>query len=181
MSDFPVLETERLLLRQIVLDDAQAIYNYFSDNEVTKYYGMSSFTSLDEAENLILAFQEGFEGNQTIRWGVVRKDTNELIGTCGFHAWSKTHRRTEIGYEISRQNWRNGYVTEALHAIISYAFEHYHFVRIGAIVSPKNIGSRNLLLKIGFQEEGLLRSYLMQDGQTNDVMMHSLLKSEWNK
>jgi [ribosomal protein S5]-alanine N-acetyltransferase len=174
---FPIIETDRLLLREIKTEDAQAIYAYFSDDDVTMNYGMSSFTSAVQALQLITSFQISFNENKGIRWGIVRKDTNEFIGTGGFHNVSKPYKRCEIGYEIAKDHWNQGFATEAATAILSYGFQQYN--RIGAIVLPENTASINLVEKIGFQKEGLLREYLIQDGKARNAYMYSIIKSEW--
>jgi [ribosomal protein S5]-alanine N-acetyltransferase len=177
--DFPLLETERLILRKIEQNDANAIFSYFSDDEVTKNYGMSTFTSVEQAEKLIEAFDLMIKGNKGIRWGIIRKDTNELIGTGGFHNVSAPYKRCEIGYEIAKPHWRQGFATEALNAMLSHGFLDYN--RIGAIVLPENSASCQLLEKNGFIQEGLLRNYIIQDGKPRNGYMYSILKEEWAK
>jgi [ribosomal protein S5]-alanine N-acetyltransferase len=179
LKKFPVLETDRLQLRQIVKEDAMAIYNYFSDEEVTTHYGMNTFTSAVQALQLITSFQLLFNENKGIRWGIVRKDTNEFIGTGGFHNVSKPYQRCEIGYEIARPHWKQGFASEAASALLTYGFETYN--RIGALVLPENIPSIHLVEKLGFTKEGLLRDYIIQADQARDAYMYSMLKKEWVK
>jgi [ribosomal protein S5]-alanine N-acetyltransferase len=179
MGEFPILSTERLLLRNFDENDADALFNYFSKVEMTQYYGMSSFKSREEAEKLVQAFQHSFAKKEGIRWAIVNKQTNELIGTCGFHNWSKAYKRAEVGYEISSKHWRKGYASEALIKIIQYAFEDLALERIGAVVMPENKASRLMLTNLGFSEEGLLRNYIVQDNKMRDTYMYSLLKQEF--
>lgn len=82
---FPTLSTDRLVLREIFQEDAEAIYSNFSDDRVTKLYGMNTFTKLEEAENLINAFSSNFKQKRGMRWGIERKDKKGLIGTIGFN------------------------------------------------------------------------------------------------
>ncbi len=119
-EEFPILETDRLRLRQITKEDAPNIFNYFSDDLVTRYFGLENFTQVEEAEKIIEAFNMGFEKKQAIRWGIAHLDTNELIGSIGFHNLSSANSRVEIGYEITRNEWNNGYATEALHAATTF-------------------------------------------------------------
>ncbi|TDL79161.1 GNAT family N-acetyltransferase [Peribacillus frigoritolerans] len=181
MTSFPQLETDRLRLRSIERSDAVKLFDYFSKREVTEYYGMDSFKTLEEAETLIHSFQIGYQSNKLIRWGIELKETNELIGTCGFHALSKKYKRAEVGYEISHLHWQKGYASEAIEAILDFGFEEMEMIRIGAVVMLANSPSRSVLLRLGFKEEGRLRNYIIQDNIPCDVIMHSLLKEEWIK
>jgi ribosomal-protein-alanine N-acetyltransferase len=181
MTSFPQLETNRLRLRSIESSDAVKMYDYFSNKEVTRYYGMNSFKTLEEAETLIHTFQTGYQSNKLIRWGIELKETNELIGTCGFHALSKKYKRAEIGYEISHLHWRKGFASEAIKAVLAFGFKEMELIRIGAVVMLENSPSRSVLLRLGFKEEGKLRNYIIQDHMPCDVIMHSLLEEEWKK
>ncbi|TLS38138.1 GNAT family N-acetyltransferase [Pseudalkalibacillus caeni] len=178
---FTTLETPRLLLREINQGDLPEIFNIFSDKETLRYYGMEPFETEEEAEQLINAFRKGFEENQAIRWGIILKETNNLIGTIGFHNWSKRSFRAEVGYELSSNTLRKGIMTEALNKVIPYAYNEMGLNRIGATVAPENMASRKLLAKFSFREEGLLQDYGYSNGKFFDLMMHALLKRDWNK
>ena len=173
---FPSLSTDRLVLREIFQEDSEDIYSYFSDEQVTKHYGMHTFTSLQEAEKLIDTFSSNFTQKRGIRWGIERKDQKGLIGTIGFNLWSPAHKRAEIGYEIHPDFWRTGYTSEALAAIVNYGFNELALTRIGAVVFIENNASNQLLLKSGFEKEGILRKYIYQNNIAYDVNMFSLVK-----
>ncbi|MBO1913606.1 GNAT family N-acetyltransferase, partial [Microvirga sp. 3-52] len=111
---FPMLETERLILREITNEDANAVYSSFSNDEVTRYYGQDTMKDIEEAEKIIDIFALNYIEKRGIRWGIQRKDDQKVIGTIGFHAWVHKHKRAEIGYEIHPDYWRNGYTHEAL-------------------------------------------------------------------
>lgn len=106
-----------------------------------------------------------------------RKDTKELIGTIGFHALALKHKRAEIGYEISPANWRNGYASEAILEIVSFGFDILELTRIGAVVFMENEASNRLLLKMGFEKEGVLRQYMYQSGFPYDTNVYSMINS----
>lgn len=99
---FPTLETERLILREIVLEDAEHIFSYFSLDEVTKYYGIPTFETIDQAKKLIEGFETGFLHKRGIRWGIERKGTKGIIGTIGFNLWSPMHRKTKLAMKFIR-------------------------------------------------------------------------------
>ncbi|NGP45911.1 GNAT family N-acetyltransferase [Bacillaceae bacterium SIJ1] len=102
-----------------------------------------------------------------------------FIGSCGFHECSPRNARVEMGYELDPFFWGNGYATEALATMIHWGFSEGRLLRIGATVMPENKASLKLLTRLGFQQEGLLKDYIMQDGELRDVIMHRLLKREW--
>lgn len=176
LKPVPMLRTERLQLRSLSLKDSDTIYSYFSNPEMTKYYGMEPFQSRLEADKFIKDFLDDY--NMLFRWAIVEKSTNKLIGTCGFHAISEKHLRAEIGYEIEVEHWGKGYATEAIRALVHYGFDSMKFQRIGANVYPENVGSRKVLEKVGFTHEGMLRSYLFQGGCFHDANVFSILKKE---
>ncbi len=174
---FPVLETERLLLREITKDDAEGIFACFSNENVTRFYGQDTLVNMEQAEQFVEFFSESYAKKRGIRWGIERKGTKGLIGTIGFNAWSPKHKRAEIGYEINPEQWRKGYTSEAISKIVSYGFESMGLARIGAIVFIENEASNNLLTKMGFQKEGILREYMYQNGMAHDTNVYSLLKT----
>ncbi|MFZ3195884.1 MAG: GNAT family protein [Bacillus mycoides] len=178
---FPKLETERLLLRELTLLDAEAMFHYFSKESVIRYFGMDSFENIEQAKTTIQTFRKRNEEGSVFRWGIEKKGTDQLIGTCGFHLINKHHKRAEIGYELDDTHWGQGYATEALQAMLAYGFETLQFIRIAAVVYIENEASRNLLTKVGFQEEGLLRKYMIQNDVAHDTVVYSLLKEDWRK
>lgn len=178
---FPKLETERLLLRELTLLDAEAMFHYFSKESVIRYFGMDSFENIEQAKTTIQTFRKRNEEGSVFRWGIEKKGTDQLIGTCGFHLINKHHKRAEIGYELDDTYWGQGYATEALQAMLAYGFETLHLIRIAAVVYIENEASRNLLKKAGFQEEGLLRKYMIQNDVAHDTVVYSLLKEDWRK
>ncbi|MGG0289723.1 GNAT family protein [Bacillus pacificus] len=178
---FPKLETERLQLRELTLLDAEAMFRYFSKESVIRYFGMDSFENIEQAKTTIQTFKNRYEEGTVFRWGIEKKGTGQLIGTCGFHLINHHHKRAEIGYELDDTYWGKGYATEALQAILTYGFETLQLIRIAAVVYVENKASQKLLSKAGFQEEGLLRKHMIQNGVAHDTILYSLLKEEWKK
>lgn len=175
---FPELETKRLRLREITLDDAQAIYRCFSHPDVTRYYGQEAFTELAQAEQLVDFWKGSRSENRGMRFGIEIKGRHGLIGTVGYNAWSPRHKRAEIGYELHPDHWRQGYAREAVSAVLSFGFRDLGFVRVGAVVFARNEASQALLQGLGFEREGMLRSYMVQDGVSYDTYLYSLLRAD---
>ncbi|MEW4278540.1 GNAT family N-acetyltransferase [Priestia megaterium] len=172
---FPILRTPRTTLREITEADADTIFDCFSQEEVIKYYGQEKFTIFQEALVLIDIFAENYRNQKGLRWGIERLDTGELIGTVGLNQWNQKHKRAEIGYELHPQHWGHGYASEAASAVMAYGFATLQLVRIGAVVFLENKASQHVLEKLGFQQEGVLKNYMYQNGKAHDTLVYSSL------
>ncbi|WP_205439642.1 GNAT family N-acetyltransferase [Peribacillus alkalitolerans] len=179
--NFPVLHTERFILRKIEESDAQEIFEYFSKDEVTKYYDLESFTNIEQAIELIKRWDKRFEDHQGYRWGIALKESNQLIGSCGYHNWSKEHFKAEIGYEVTPAYWRRGVITEVLEKVLQYGFDEMGLFRIEAYYDPENIASKGSLEKAGFIYEGTLRKSAFEKGRFCDAAVCSILKGEFKR
>ena len=172
---FPRLETARLLLRKIVPSDAAALYAIFSDDEVTRYYDLGTMTDPADAETSVRRMAARHKHGQAIRWAIVRKQDRAFVGTCGFH-FQAAGFKAEIGYDLGREYWHQGYMSEALRAMLAYGFETLNLHRIEALVMPENEASAAVLRKLGFGEEGTLREYTFFKGHYHDLRLFSLLR-----
>ena len=177
-AHFPQLESERLILRRIHAQDADALYRIFSDDEVTRYYDIHPYTSIDQARNLIERLNKRFEQRSGIRWGITLRAEDIVIGTIGY-GWTEYNHQGEVGYDLARDYWQQGLMSEALQIAIRFGFDVIELNRIQAHVIPGNIASEKLLLKHGFTREGVLREYgFFRDGY-HDLTSFSLLKKDY--
>lgn len=175
-EQFPVLETERLRLRKIELTDASNMYSYFSQDRVTVFYDLETFSSKQQAVELIESLLFRYQSRKQIRWGITTKENNELIGTCGFHALEKDHFKAEIGYELHPDHWGSGVMTEVISIVVDYGFNEMGLNRIEAFYDPLNHASRRVLEKNGFKFEGILRKRFFEKGKFVDAAISALLK-----
>lgn len=180
-TEFPCLKTERLLLRQIQPEDAEALFATFSDEEVMEFYGHLPHRSLDDSRELIRQQQAWYARREGIRWGITRRGYDTVIGSCGFYLFDESFHRAETGYELSRAFWSQGIMTEAMSAIITYAFTELNLHRIEAVVDDVNERSKGLLRKLGFTHEGTLRQHFYFRDRFWDEHYFGLLKDEWNE
>ena len=176
---FPVLKTERLVCRQITKDDAPILHEYWSDQDVTRYFSLEPFKTIEETMEMIALLNNMPGSDQGIRWAVTRAENSRVIGTCGFHNHKPEHFRAEMGYELGRPYWGQGLMTEAIGAILAYGFSTSGFNRVEAFVNNGNKRSTRLLEKNGFHLDGLLRQYEFNRGQFVDQYCYSLLKKDW--
>lgn len=178
---FPVIETERLCLVEIEEEHIDAIYDIFSRAEVTKYYGMAPFDKKEQAGNMILSFAKNYTEKHVTRWGITVKETSEFIGTVGLNNLQMWAKRAEIGYDIHPSFWKKGYAYEAAIEIVKYSFQQLQLFRLVAITYPDNVASSSLLVKLGFQKEGLLRGYIFDGKQSHDGSIYAIVKPEWER
>jgi len=172
---YPVLETERLLLRQLVPDDAEDLFEYFSMGEVMEYYDLETFKTLEDAQKIIRHFNNEFEKGKGFRWALELKSEQKVIGTCGYHNWYREHFRVEIGYELNPKFWRNSYMKEAILPILTFGFESMKLRRVDAFIDPSNISSEKLLHALNFKDEGTLRDYFFEKGRFVDAKIFGLI------
>ena len=178
-SGFPVLKTERLILRQARLADAPDVLVFRGDWEVQKYNG-PVFKEIAEAQALIEELNAEFTEQEGICWAVVLKQNDRVVGLFGFHHWSHYHRRAEVGYDLARAYWGQGLASEALQAMIPFGFAQMNLHRIYAGTIADNHESVRLLERLGFQREGTKRqSSWEDDGTFHDSAMYGLLSNEY--
>jgi ribosomal-protein-alanine N-acetyltransferase len=180
--EFPQLETDRLILRKMKLNDAQFYFRHFNNDKIVEGSCFPGPKNLEAArEELELYCVNPYKEDRGIRWGITRKEDDVLIGTCGFYDWNKTARRAEIGYDLEPAYWEKGIMTEALHALLKYGFIEMELNRIQAIIDSDNTRSIRLVQKLGFKKEGVHRQRSHFNGRFRDDVCLSLLFEEWTK
>lgn len=182
MTDFPTLETSRLILREIVEADAEALLRVFGNEEHMKWYGSDPLKDVDEAKALIAAFS-GWRSlpSPGARWGIELKEGGGLVGTCGLFAWNRAWKKCTLGYELAPEATGKGLMREALERAISWGFEHMQLNRIEALVHEQNAASLAVLERFGFMCEGRLREVGFWAGRHHDLLQFSLLASDWRR
>ena len=179
-SNFPTLETEHLLLREIVETDAPAVFAIHGDAELMRLFGSDPIADLAGAVALIRIFASWRKlANTGTRWALEIKGTAGLIGTCGLFGWHRAWRKCTVGYELARGAQGRGYMQEALGAVLSWGFEDVGLNRVEAQVHPDNEPSLRLLRRLHFVEEGRLRQGGYWAGQYHDLLQYSLLRQDW--
>ncbi len=180
-THFPSLTTDRLHLRHIQPDDAEAFFAIKSDREVMDFYGDEPHQSLEETHVLIQQLQDSYNRREALFWGITLKGEDTVIGSCAFISFNQDFHYAETGYELQRAYWRRGIMAEAMTAILTYGFTDLELNRIEAAVDDRNMPSKSLLLKLGFTYEGNLRQRFFFRDQFLDAHYFGLLKNEWLK
>ena len=181
IAPFPVLETERLVLREITLEDASFWLRNFSDPEVVELTAFEPPVDLDAAKDEITQYAiRLFEQGAGFRWGITVRPSRELIGTLGYHGWVREGgNRARVGYELMREYRRRGIMTEAMRAILAYGFGSMKLNRVEVLTDPTNVRSIRLLERLGFHREGVLRENTCFRGRFIDDAIYSLLARDW--
>ncbi len=155
-TEFPVIETERLVLCHIDVSFVPAVYEIMSNENVVKYYDCFPFTTYAEAETLIQHFENRYINCSGIRWGILLKETGAYIGDIGFNSF-QLGGNAVIGYALHEYYWNKGLISEALASVVYFGFTTLQIHRVEAYVSVGNYGSEKVLVKNGFAYEGFLR------------------------
>jgi len=150
------IETDRLILRPLVLADAEtAFHGWTGDAEVAEYVSWLPHRSIDETKKWLkeIEWKQDAEGNIIPRenyiWGFVLKGTGELFGSGGL-IWENDLKLYQVGYNIKRTHWKNGYTTEAMKAILNFAVKNLNIRRVAGGHAKENHASARVIEKLGF-------------------------------
>lgn len=169
-SPFPKLETERLTLRALVLNDEEALFKLRSDDRVLEFTGITKAQTKVDSRKFIENIIRLVENNESVMWAITHKDKDELIGTICFWNISSDGKEADIGYMLSPEFQGQGIMRESMIPVIAYGFTTMKLKAILAEVHCKNIRSIKLLEKEGFvykkSEEDL--AYYALSNKTND-------------
>lgn len=182
--EFPVLETERLVLREVTMDDLDWYIEHFSRPEMVEGQDHPAPESREVAEAELRRYiVDLFKNRDGFRWGISLRGDRMLIGSLGYYKWARpSGHMAEVGYDLQREHWGKGIMSEAMRAIIDFGFERMRLTRIEAFVFLHNERSWRMLERLGFVREGLLRSRgFTVEGTVADDLLYSLLRSDWEQ
>lgn len=174
---FPVLEGERVVLRRVRDTDAAGIFRCYSDPDIMRYIG----TPLDDPECIQGIVEDYFLGQEegtSLVWAIEEKHSGEFTGTAGFESFSFLDCCAETGFTLLKEYRRQGYMTEAMEAIIAFAFRELRLNRIEARIHPDNAPALRLAERLGFTLEGTLRQSVYFDGEFHDQMVLSIIRED---
>lgn len=174
------LETARLILRPLRLSDAQDVFEYSSNPNVTRYNDCEPFATLNDSIEFIKFTHSLNQENSMSFLAIVEKKSDKVIGTTGLFRRTDLSKWTlELGYSLGEAYWGKGYATEAVAHLVDYAFWILTSLeRIEATCLTPNLASQRVLEKVGLQREGLLRNYYKKNGYFYDSYQYSLLRKE---
>ena len=177
-SSSTVLDLGEYILRPLRLSDVPVWYACLSDPEVTRLTSYD-IKSVDNITAMVETYIAGYAEKTSNRWAIALKDTDTLIGTCGYYWWNVDHSITELGYDLAKSYWGKKVMTQAVQASVKWAFETLGVNRIQATVMVGNLASAKVLEKNGFLQEGTLREYKICRGQPSDFWIYALLQKDY--
>ena len=154
------------------------IYELFSCPETNRYSSHENLRNLEEAGEMYEEYlKPGFPSH--FRVAVELKETGEPVGTLGLYSYSERDRRAELGFDLLKEHWGRGIMTEAVREVLRYGFEGLGLNRVEATMDPLNTRSVRLVEHLGFKREGHMREKYLYKDVHRDELMYSLLRSEW--
>lgn len=174
------IETDRLILRRYVIEDADAMYkNWASDSEVTKFLTWQPHSSVDVSRGIIENWLKEYSDEKYYQWAIVLKDNgNEPIGGISVVHMNEDISMVHIGYCLGRAWWRRGIMSEALKAVMDFMFDTVEVNRVESRHDPMNPNSGKVMQKCGMKYEGTLRSADRNNQGICDACYYALLRSE---
>jgi len=173
------LHTRRLLLRPLQPGDVDALFAIFSNPEVMRYWSTPPWASPEPGREMVARDLAAGPDADHLRLGLVRRDDDTLIGTCTLFDHFRQSRRAEMGYALARTAWGQGYMHEALSALLAHGFEAWNLNRVEADIDPRNEASARALERLGFQREGFLRERWIVGDEVSDTALYGLLRRDW--
>ena len=174
-NPFPVLYTDRLILRRFTHDDTNELFLLRSNEDVMRYVNRLRPKSNEDITQLIDKMTGMVDNNDGIPWAVTLKNETKLIGHVSFHVLKKEHFRAEVGYMLHPDFFRKGIMSEALRAVLDYGFKTMGLHSVEAIVNPENIASINLLERNNFIREAYFKEDFYWQGKFLDSAIYSLI------
>jgi [ribosomal protein S5]-alanine N-acetyltransferase len=177
----PLIRADNIDLRPTTEADIDGLFEMLSNPEVMKYWGRPCLKDRSEAKEYFESIQTHVADRSAMQWAIVRRSDKQFMGTCTLWHFDWNNQRCEVGYGLARRFWGQGFMQQAIRAMIQYAFQTLNLHRIEADVDPENAKSLRLLEGIGFQREGYLRERWLVEGRVMDAIYLGLLKSDWQK
>ena len=178
---FKNLETERLLLREITVDDADEIFSLRGNPETMKYIPRPLAKTKEDALEHIVMISEKIKENTGINWAITLKGNPKLIGIIGHYRIQTENYRSEIGYMLLPEFHGKSIATEAIKVVTAYGFDDMQLHSIEAVIDPENAASEKVLIKNGYVKEAHILENEYYDGKFLDTVIYSLLKRNFKR
>lgn len=174
----PTLDTARLQLRCLTIEDGPAAHEAYGDPGAMRFWDMPTSTNLEETERR-LQRSLSVDPQWHATWALWAQRGEQFIGLVNYHARQPWNRRLALGWILVPRAQGQGYMQEAVGAVLDHCFSALDIHRVEAEIEPENIRSARLAERLGFQREGLLRDRLFVADLPRTMQMYGLLRSEW--
>lgn len=174
------IETERLILRAFTINDVDAVFdNWANDDDICKYMRWTKHKSKEETKKIVSKWIDSYREKSHYRWAIVLKKSDEPMGAIGLFVVNENDLCGDVGYYVSKKYWGQGIMTEALKAVLAFAFDTVGFNRIETCHSVNNPASGRVMQKCGMTFEGLARQKYKSNCGFEDSNMYSILKEDF--
>jgi ribosomal-protein-alanine N-acetyltransferase len=180
---FDIAPIELARVRLSPFDDrhVDGIFALYSDLQATRYLARPRLAERSQAAEMLAKAKAGYADGTILRLAIERNADAAFLGECLLFNFNRDSRRAEIGYSLLPAHWRQGYIREALPAVIDHAFGPLALNRLEADIDPANIASARVLERMGFTPEGRLRERWIVRGEPWDSVLYGLLGREWRR
>jgi ribosomal-protein-alanine N-acetyltransferase len=179
--NLPTLETERLILRKLIYEDVDDIYEYAKIPKVSEYVLWYPHTSKFESLEYLNLVYEKYNHGEPAPWGIILKETGKLIGSIGFVKIDEKESVGEIGYVISPFYWNRGFATEAVRSVVQFGFAELELTKVTAHTITQNRASGRVLLRVGFNFDGTKHGYTEIKNKPVDIDFYSIQRNGYEK
>lgn len=176
---FYKLESERLLLRKLCIDDIKDMYDYGSDEDVSKYVMWKKYDSIEDGKIFAEFVIDSYSNGDNNFWAIEYKANHKMIGTINFVALKEKYSWSELGYVLNKEYWNTGIMTEAVLLVIKHSFNTLKLNKVSASAIDFNVGSYKVMEKSGMIKEGITRDHLIKEDKYYDLVNYSILRKEY--
>jgi RimJ/RimL family protein N-acetyltransferase len=161
-----LLQTDRLWLRRARVEDAETIFDaYGQDLEVTRYLAWKPTGKIEDTRTHLLAARAAWEEGKAFQWVILGKGHADLLGVVGVRV---DGHKVELGYLLAKKFWGNGYMTEAVRAVVNWALDEPDCYRVWAVCDVENPASARVMEKVGMKREGILRRWSVHPTRSDE-------------
>ncbi|KPL58486.1 GNAT family N-acetyltransferase [Rossellomorea vietnamensis] len=177
----PALETDRLNLRRMCMDDTQRAFDqWLSDERISDHRVSPAHKTIAETHKRMEKTVDGYVSKEFCHWGIELKDGSGLIGEIDLYDFDSSTGNCEVSYSIAFDWWNKGYGTEALKAVVEFAFTNMNVHKLSAAHNTDNPASGRIMEKAGMKQEGLIRHMIRNaKDQYKDCAVYGLLREEY--
>lgn len=171
-------ETERLVARPALMDDAAVVFDHYaSDPTVAKYMTWRPHGSINETLEFLRRCEQAWSDGSAFPWSLWLKDSGEFAGLVEIRVRSSA---VDLGYALSQRWWRQGLMSEALTSLVTWALAQPEIFRVWATCDVENVASARVLERVGMEREGVLRCWLVHPNLSDtprDALCYSIVKA----
>lgn len=167
------------MIREVRRSDLEDLFEVHSADAVNRYLPYTTWKSFTDAEAWMDRVEERVSDGKAMQFVICDLVLDKVIGGCILFGYDEEHQRAELGYAIGQAYWGKGYATEAVQRFLEYAFDGVRLRRVEARVDARNIASSELLLRLGFSNEGCLREWARDKDALIDMQLYGLLHHQW--